>query len=210
VNRRSYWDRQAHNWGEGYGSDVYEKLRDLVDSLDLRAGDLVMDLGCGTGILFPYLVERVGNGGTILAIDWSAEMVRRAKHNHLPAGGSASGAELFLAAGEAERLPAKAGTFDVVTCFAAFAHFEDKETSAYEMGRLLKPGGRTYIIHLLGREQLGEHHREVGGPVAEDVLPEEPEMRRMLRQAGFSSIEITDSPSLYLARAEKVDNRQST
>jgi SAM-dependent methyltransferase len=208
VNCRDYWDRQAQNWGEGYGSDVYEKLHDLVGSLDLREGDLVVDLGCGTGILFPYLVERVGNGGTILAIDCSTEMVRKAKRNHLHAGGSNSGAELFLAAGEAECLPAKAETFDVVTCFAAFAHFEDKETSAYEMGRLLKPGGRAYIIHLLGREQLAEHHREVGGPVAEDVLPEEAEMRRMLRQAGLASIEIADFPSLYLARAEKTDKRQ--
>lgn len=208
MNCRNYWDRQAQNWGEGYGSDIYEKLHDLVRSLDLREGDLVVDLGCGTGILFPYLVERVGNGGTILAIDCSAEMVRKAKRNHLHAGGSASGAELFLTAGEAECLPAKAETFDVAICFAAFAHFEDKETSAYEMGRLLKPGGRVYIIHLLGREQLAEHHREVGGPVAEDVLPEDAEIRRMLRQAGFASVEIADSPSLYLARAEKAERRQ--
>lgn len=208
MNCRSYWDRQAQNWGEGYGSDIYEKLHHLAGSLDLREGDLVMDLGCGTGILFPYLAGRVGKGGTILAIDCSAEMVRRAKRNHLHAGESTSGAELFLAAGEAECLPAKAETFDVVTCFAAFAHFTDKETSAYEMGRLLKPGGRIYIIHLLGREQLAEHHREVGGPVAEDVLPQEAEMRRMLRQAGFAGIEIADSPSLYLTRATKAEKRQ--
>ncbi|GEL20129.1 class I SAM-dependent DNA methyltransferase [Pseudonocardia asaccharolytica] len=67
-----------------YDSDtsIHQPWRQrLVESLPLRAGDTVLDIGCGTGLCFPLLLDRVGPTGTILGIDSAPEMlaVARAK-----------------------------------------------------------------------------------------------------------------------------------
>lgn len=59
---------------------VYHAGRRLgVDALDPRRGQQVLDVGCGTGLNFPLLQERIGAGGTIVGIDRSAEMLTQAQ-----------------------------------------------------------------------------------------------------------------------------------
>src|SRR5919106_1078622 len=53
--------------------DTYR--RRIVERLPLRRGDVVLDVGCGTGLCFPYLLERVGPEGAVVGVDASAEML---------------------------------------------------------------------------------------------------------------------------------------
>jgi SAM-dependent methyltransferase len=53
--------------------------RDLVDALDLRRGDIVVDVGCGTGLCLPLLQEKVGAEGEIFAVDESVAMLEIAR-----------------------------------------------------------------------------------------------------------------------------------
>lgn len=53
--------------------------RRLIESLVVRAGDQVLDLGCGTGLNFAQLQHRVGPGGIIVGIDRSAQMLAQAR-----------------------------------------------------------------------------------------------------------------------------------
>ena len=46
-----------------------------VENLKLRKGDTVIDIACGTGLNFPYLHNAVGNGGKIIGVDYSREML---------------------------------------------------------------------------------------------------------------------------------------
>lgn len=59
-----------------------------VDLLDLRSGDTVVDLGCGTGVNLPLLAKLVGERGQVVGIDLSSGMLkrarRRAERHHLP------------------------------------------------------------------------------------------------------------------------------
>ncbi|WP_026535210.1 class I SAM-dependent methyltransferase [Arthrobacter sp. H14] len=50
-----------------------------IEALGLSAGDQVLDVGCGTGLNFPHLEQRVGAAGTIVGIDKSADMLRQAR-----------------------------------------------------------------------------------------------------------------------------------
>lgn len=59
---------------------AYQYWRErLVDLLPLSPGDVVLDVGCGTGLCLPMLVDRVGPHGSVIAIDQSAEMLGLAR-----------------------------------------------------------------------------------------------------------------------------------
>ncbi|RAX45396.1 ubiquinone biosynthesis protein [Arthrobacter sp. AQ5-06] len=57
-----------------------------IGALTPRPGEQVLDLGCGTGLNFPLLVDRVGPSGTIVGIDRSARMLRQARRRAVKAG----------------------------------------------------------------------------------------------------------------------------
>ena len=55
------------------GFDTYR--RRIVERLPLRRGDVVLDVGCGTGLCFPFLLERVGPAGAVVGVDAAPEML---------------------------------------------------------------------------------------------------------------------------------------
>jgi demethylmenaquinone methyltransferase/2-methoxy-6-polyprenyl-1,4-benzoquinol methylase len=61
----------------GYRTGAYR--RHAVEALDLRAGQTVVDLGCGTGMNLPLLAEAVGSGGRVVGVDFSASMLGEAR-----------------------------------------------------------------------------------------------------------------------------------
>lgn len=65
---------------------VTRQRRKAIDALQLRPGDTVVDLGCGTGANFALLVEAVGSTGRIVGVDLSAAMLAQAKRRIDKAG----------------------------------------------------------------------------------------------------------------------------
>jgi demethylmenaquinone methyltransferase/2-methoxy-6-polyprenyl-1,4-benzoquinol methylase len=76
-----------------------------IEALGLKAGDVVVDAGCGTGWCLPRLAAAVGPTGRVLAFDPSPDMLHQARRR-MPGGGAAL--ELVQATGEDVRLPARA------------------------------------------------------------------------------------------------------
>ena len=60
--------------------------RESVERMQLQAGDVVLDVGCGTGLSFPLIEQRIGGEGTIVGIDLSPEMLGRARERIGSAG----------------------------------------------------------------------------------------------------------------------------
>ncbi|HEV8297001.1 MAG TPA: methyltransferase domain-containing protein [Acidimicrobiales bacterium] len=54
----------------------YRRL--AVDLLELARGEVVLDVGCGTGLCFPYIEQKIGDDGRIIGLDRSPEMLQRA------------------------------------------------------------------------------------------------------------------------------------
>jgi hypothetical protein len=72
-----------------------------------------------------------------------------------------------------------------------------------EAARVLKPGGRFYVIHLVSSSELKEQHHQMGGPIAEDRLPANEDMMQLFNDGGFINVKITDHPGMYLAQGVK-------
>jgi len=190
MNHRQFFDRAAVEWDASETEETHTRLREIVTGLGIEPGSAVLDVGTGTGVLMPLLLEATNGKGQIVALDFSGEMLRRAQ---------AKGYPVAYAQGDAQRLPFPAETFDWVICNAVFPHFPDKRRTLSETSRVLREGGRLVICHTASRQAINEFHRSVGGVVAHDTIPGEKAMRQLLLEAGLGEVKVWDESDRYLA-----------
>lgn len=72
-----------------------------------------------------------------------------------------------------------------------------------ELARVLKKGGRLTVMHASCREELNEFHRNLGGVVGNDMLPDDQEMQAIAEAAQLTGISIVETPKSYLFTARK-------
>ena len=168
-----------------------------MPTFGLASGQKVLDVGAGTGILIPFLLQAVGTTGQIEAVDFAEKMANicRSKYAHIP--------NFNVTVQEAEKLDFPSQTFDAVICFGSFPHIENKEEALRQMNRVLKPDGKLIIAHALSSEEIEAHHHNASEAVSHDVLPERTAMKQLLRQAGFVGICVVDKPGCYLCTSNK-------
>jgi len=193
---QEFFDRLADTWeDQSFPLETRKRVSELVVAFGIKKGASVLDVGTGTGILHPYLLEAVGKSGQVFAFDYSFKMLKEAKQKP-------SKLNLLCFQASAMAVPLPDELCDYIICFAAFPHIADKLKSLQEMARVAKKEAVVIIAHLMNREELIKHHGTVC-PVAGDTVPEEMDMRRMCKSAGLTDPHITEKPGFYLARALK-------
>lgn len=115
--------------------------RRLLAEARLAPGEQVLDLGCGTGTL-AIAAKRAQPGAEITGIDGDPEVLRRAREKTASAA-----VEIRFAEGLSTDLPYSEHSFDVVLSTLFFHHLEPaaKRTTAREIVRVLRPGGRLLV-----------------------------------------------------------------
>lgn len=194
--KASFFDACAERWDREEAPDIQAKLVRVVELSRLAPGSRVLDVGTGTGVLIPCLLERIGPEGSVVAIDISAAMLEKAR-----AKCQSEQVRFELADIHCTGMP-DAG-FDAVFCNAVFPHFDDKPLALAECARLLRPGGVLTISHPIGREAVNRIHAEAGGAVGEDRIPPNGQIQAWLKEAGFSQVEVVDEREFHFIRAVK-------
>lgn len=191
----TYFNAQAEHWDETIAERNVAKLAALAQRLDIPPGSSVLDVGAGTGVFIPFLLQKIGNEGKITCLDYAEKMLEKAR-----AKGFSQNVEYHCA----DILETKLGSgqFEAVICYSSFPHFRDKPQACREMQRLLKPGGRLYICHTSSREAINRIHRGIPHLV-DDLIPDSEEMRQLLETAGFRDVVIQEEEDSYLATAVK-------
>jgi ubiquinone/menaquinone biosynthesis C-methylase UbiE len=196
-NRKSFFDSHAAKWDEMLAwGDLAQKFARVVEWFGIAEGESVLDVGTGTGVLLPFLLRAVGRRGTLVAMDFSLNMLMQAVCR-----GREDGVALINAAVAA--IPLTTARFDKVTCFSAFPHFPDKQRALAEMVRVLRKEGAVSIAHIQSVEELARLHGTVGGPVCRDHLPDREMMEQLMTNAGLTEITIVNEPGKYLAQGRK-------
>jgi ubiquinone/menaquinone biosynthesis C-methylase UbiE len=164
---------------------------DLIELAELRSGEHVVDVACGTGVVTRLAAERVG--GAVAGVDVNPGMLQVARN-------VARDTAIEWHEASAEALPLGDATFDVALCQMGVQFFPDRPGALREMRRVLRPGGRV-VLNVPGptppplavlehalRRHIGP---EAGGFVATVFsLHDTNEVRTLLEGAGFTDVQV--------------------
>jgi ubiquinone/menaquinone biosynthesis C-methylase UbiE len=145
-----YFKETACKWDE-IRKDYYDEgLRDIIiQKANIKTGNIVLDIGCGTGFLSLGVAKAVGNNGKVLDIDISEEMMQKAKENLSRAGVS----NVELRVDNAENIPSEDDSVDAVVGNMVLHHCPNPELAIKEMARVLKPSGRLVLADMEEHEE---------------------------------------------------------
>lgn len=153
-----FFDRCASWWDADMirNEDI---IATILDNGGIRSGIHVLDVACGTGVLFPDYLKR--GAASVTGIDISPEMAKIAQSKF-------PGVKVIC--GDVETVEF-GRQFDAVMVYNAFPHFPDPARLIRVLAGLTKPGGRLSVAHGMSRAALIQHH-ERASSVSIDLLEE--------------------------------------
>jgi ubiquinone/menaquinone biosynthesis C-methylase UbiE len=176
---------------------VTERLKATVKASRLRCGERVLDVGTGTGILIPYILEY--RPSEVHVCDLAENMLRRVKGKFPLA---------ITHLGDVRDLSLPDDSLDVAFINACFSNIMDKSRSLNNLYRLLRLKGRLVVSHPLGRDFIIELKKYT--PFYLDLLPDEADAREMLGRHGFEIVSFRDEPLFYIFVAETTKHDESS
>lgn len=139
------WAAPFYDWGCRKAGLGPRFRQETIRQAELKPGERVLDVGCGTGVLTRLAAEAVGTSGKATGIDPAPKMILRARKN---ASAERSSAEFRLAV--IEDLPFEDNSFDCVLSSLMLHHLPPdlKPLGLGEVKRVLRPGGRLVLVDI--------------------------------------------------------------
>lgn len=158
-----FFDRCAPDWdAEMVKDDAI--IATILDNARVAAGQRILDVACGTGVLFPYYLAR--QAAQVTGIDISPEMARRAAEKF------ADDSRVQVICGDVEEWPFSQG-FDRIVVYNAFPHFPEPEQLIRVLAGLLREDGRLTVAHGQSREAIDRHHSGSARRISNGLMPAE-------------------------------------
>ena len=155
-----FFDGLSENWDQNELSSK-EQRREFLSFLDIKEGEKVLDLACGTGVITSLLQEK--SKCDVIGLDISPKMIEKAKEKerenpyiHYYVGD-------FLSYNFNEK-------FDHIVVFNAYPHFLDRKAFKNKVLKLLNTNGKLEIIHNISREEIENHHKGGANPYSRGLL----------------------------------------
>lgn len=141
VSYRHFTGRAAENYQRDFVPLIATPVAEtLLRAADLRHGERVLDVACGTGHVTRAAAAAVGDTGTVTGVDIAPDMIEVAKSVAVPRG-----ARIDWQIGDAAALPIPDASVDVVLCQMGLMFITDGTAAVAEMRRVLRPSGRVAI-----------------------------------------------------------------
>ena len=159
----AFFDRYAPSWdAEMIKNDTI--IGRILDNVEVEAGMDILDVACGTGVMFDYYLER--NVASVTGIDISPEMAK------IAAGKFAANEKVQVICGDVEEYTFDR-KFDRIVVYNAFPHFPYPKRLIKILAGLLKEGGRLTVAHGMSREAIDGHHSGSASKVSNGLMSAE-------------------------------------
>lgn len=159
----AFFNAFAPTWDEN--QQVNPRIvENILDNAQVAPGQDVLDVACGTGVMFPFYLKREVN--SITAIDISREMVKIAQEKFR----EEPRVQVFLGDVEEWDFGRK---FDRIVVYNAFPHFPNPQRLIKRLAGLLKEDGRLTIAHGASRAAIDDHHKGSASKVSNGLMSAE-------------------------------------
>lgn len=201
--RKKFFNESAKKWIDTWYRDSktgeqkkhQKDFERLFALLPLEQGCCVLDAGCGTGVLVPYILDRIKENGLLYELDFAENMIENNRLFHPEKN-------IRFILSDVENAPLSDRTCDIAVCFSCFPHFMDKLKALQTIERILKPQGVLVIAHFDSSDGINMHHMSCQA-VMHDHLPDKAAMREMLTESGFAIERFIDEKGFYYIQAHK-------
>ena len=188
-----FFDRCAPTWDAGMiKSDVI--IGRILDNAEVGAGMDVLDVACGTGVMFDYYLQR--DVASVTGIDIAPEMAK------IAAGKYASQPKVQVICGDVEEY-AFDRKFDRIVVYNAFPHFPYPKRLIKILAGLLKENGRLTVAHGMSRAAIDGHHSGAASKVSNGLMSAE-NLKRIF-DAHFTVEVVISNDHMYQVSGVKRD-----
>ncbi len=166
----------------------------------LKKGEVVLDLGSGSGIDVFIAASKVGPEGKVIGVDMTKEMVSRAER--LAKANGYKNVEFRL--GEIEKMPVEDGSVDIIISNCVINLSTDKDKVFREALRVLKPGGRLTLSDIVSEKPVPAELKEdldAWSACIAGALEKSDYLGKMT-DAGFGKVEVTAENDFYVETEE--------
>jgi SAM-dependent methyltransferase len=188
----------AYDGVEGYVADADLNLGCglPVEHAGLAAGQTVLDLGSGAGLDAFVARQIVGESGRVLGVDFTREMVEKARHNATQLGYT----NVEFREGDIEDLPYDSASVDVIISNCVLNLVPEKARAFAGMARVLRPGGHFCVSDVVTRGDVPEDIRASAELYAGCVsgAMDQTDYLGLIEAAGFERIEIVKEKPIGL------------
>jgi ubiquinone/menaquinone biosynthesis C-methylase UbiE len=129
--------------------DERQRPRDIVDAMNLKKGQTVVDLGTGIGYMIPYLSHAVGASGEVIGEDIAQDFLDRAKLR--VSASSLTNVKFILGDEQDPKLPADKA--DAILVLDVYHHFDYPQTMLGHIRDCLVSDGRLFIVDYYKRPE---------------------------------------------------------
>ncbi len=190
--QREFFNSRAWEWN--FSDQDRKSAEDIINEISFSPSDVILDIGCGTGNLLSILKNRAPES-TIIGLDFAFKMLQKYKYKN--------NGKSTIILGLGEELPIESESVDIVLNYCFFPHLRFKNIAIREYYRVLKKGGRYFIIHPQGRKAINAIHHSVGEPVCDDILEPIDEICNMLKNQYFVLKRSIDRDDVFMIEAQK-------
>ncbi len=153
----------------------------VLERASLAAGNALLDIACGTGVLARAALDRLGPEAQIVGLDRNEGMLAVAAQK---------APEITWKQGLVENLPFSGNAFDAVVCSFGLMFFEDRIAALREMDRVLRPGSRMVVAVWVSLEESPGYAAMVALLKALFTLSDQAELMRLVTDADLPAAEI--------------------
>ena len=157
----AFFDRLAPSWDADMIRDD-RIISEILDKGGVQAGKTVLDVACGTGVLFADYLKR--NVCSVTGVDISSEMVKIAASKY-------PDSNISVVCADVQNCDF-AEKFDCIMIYNAFPHFPEPEKLFQRLSQLLKDGGRVTVAHGMSRAKIDAHHQGHASKVSIGLMEE--------------------------------------